>query len=252
VQLDDYQRLRKLIGHKIFVKPKFMQLDCGVLSICFDDFPRSAWKVAGPLLAEHNARATYFASGAYCGQTYMGIEQFRETDLFEIREAGHEIGCHTYDHSSAIKVSLGEFKKSIQRNRRFLLERLKGEPVESFAFPYNHVSLRSKIAVACQFRTARAVGSGVNTKWIDLSELAGVNLSLTEAGGYAAEQPGFLDIKKLIAQTAQQRKWLVVYTHDVGDRPSEHGCRVRGLENLLIHARQNGLAIKPIKEVIAG
>jgi peptidoglycan/xylan/chitin deacetylase (PgdA/CDA1 family) len=251
VQLDARQRLRNLVGHKLFVKPKFLQHDCGVLSICFDDFPRSAWKVAGPLLAEHDASATYFVSGAYCGQTYMGIEQFKETDLFEIQQAGHEIGCHTFDHYSALKVPIVEFERSIQKNRQFLQERLKGEPVESFAFPYNHVSLRSKIAVARHFRAARAVGVGVNPSWIDLSEIAGVNLSLTEVGGYAADRSGLLDINKLIAQAAQQRKWLVVYTHDVSDRPSEHGCTVRGLESLLIQARQNGLAIKSIKEVIA-
>ncbi len=252
MQLDAYEKLNKFVGHKFFIKPKFMKLECGVLSICFDDFPRSAWKIAGPLLAQYDARATYFVSGALCGRNHMGIELFTEKDLLEAQESGHEIGCHTYDHYSALKVAVGDFERSIQRNRRFLHERLNGEPIESFAFPYNHVSLLSKIAVARQFRTARGVGSGVNSNWIDLSEVAGVNLSLTEAGGYSADQPGFLDMDRLIAQTAQQRKWLVVYTHDVSETPSEHGCRLRGLESLLIQAKQNGLVVKPIRDVIPG
>lgn len=228
-----------------------MCLDRGVLSICFDDFPRTAWTVGGSVLAQYEARATYFASGAFCNQTYLGMEQFTDRDLMEVREAGHEVGCHTYDHFSALEVTTREFKNSIEKNKRFLSERLGCELIESFAFPYNHVSLQSKIAVASQFRTARGVGTSLNFNWIDLSEVAGINLSLTEAGGYSAGQPGFQDIAKLIAQAAQHQKWLVVYTHDVSDNPTEHGCLTRGLENLLIRAKQAGLAIRPVKEVIA-
>nr|WP_246389280.1 polysaccharide deacetylase family protein [Microvirga mediterraneensis] len=244
--------MNRKIGHKFFIKPRFLRLDCGVLSICFDDFPRTAWTIGGAILAQYGVHATYFASGAFCDKTYMGMEQFTETDLLEAQEAGHEIGCHTYDHYSALEVSTGEFERSIEKNREFLCERLNGEAPDSFAFPYNHVSLQSKLAVARQFKTARGVGTGVNLNWIDLSEVAGVNLSLTQAAGYSPNKPGFLDINELIEQAALQRKWLVVYTHDLADTPSMHGCRTHGLEELLIKAKQAGLAVKTLREVTAG
>ncbi len=31
----------------------------GVFSLSFDDFPASAWTEAGPILADHGAKATY-------------------------------------------------------------------------------------------------------------------------------------------------------------------------------------------------
>ncbi|MGO4572275.1 polysaccharide deacetylase family protein [Microvirga sp. 2TAF3] len=251
MQLTVFDRIEKKIAQSIMLKPKYLRLKRGVLSICFDDFPHSAWAVAGPVLAHYGVHATYFASGGLCNQINNGIQQFTDSDLQEISLSGHELGCHTFDHVSALKVPLEIFKRSIQRNRKFFIERLESAKIESFAFPYNHVTIGSKLLVARRFKLGRGAGNKLNDRWFDLSEMSAINLSLTSSTIPTMGKVPLFDLPYLIDQAAMHRKWLVVYTHDVGDNPSEHGSRTRDFEKLIIQAKSAGLDIKPVREVLS-
>lgn len=250
MRLNVFDRINNRMAQSIMLKPKRLHLLQGTLSICFDDFPQNAWTVAGPILADHNVRATYFVSGGLCNQINGGLRQFTDNDLQEVWASAHEIGCHTYDHVSALKTPLRIFSNSISRNATFLAERLGIKRIESFAFPYNHVTLRSKFLIARQFKFARGVGNKLNDKWLDLSEMLSINLSLSSIGGGSHNSVRPIDLCKLIEQAAQGKKWLIVYTHDVSDKPSEHGTKTHDFETMILHAKQVGLDIKPIRDVI--
>ena len=75
------QRLSEVFGPARIVSPARLSLFRGVLTITFDDFPRSSWQMAGPVLAEHGAKATYFVSGQRVGGTFAGSQAMHAARL---------------------------------------------------------------------------------------------------------------------------------------------------------------------------
>src|SRR4051812_50123421 len=51
-----------------------------VASITFDDFPKNAWEVGGPVLARHGVRGTYYTAGGFFGRAGGGTGFFFEAD----------------------------------------------------------------------------------------------------------------------------------------------------------------------------
>ena len=62
-------QLVSLIGRHMRVRPARLAGRRPVASISFDDFPKSAWTLGGPVLARHGVRGTYYTGGSFCGQT---------------------------------------------------------------------------------------------------------------------------------------------------------------------------------------
>ncbi|MBM6584148.1 polysaccharide deacetylase family protein [Microvirga sp. BT689] len=249
MHLTTIERFRKRTAHMIAVKPQIVRLERGVLTICFDDFPKNAWSIGGAVLSDHGVRASYFVSGSLCNTRADGIEYFDERDLQDVWSAKNEVGCHTFDHVSALKVSAQGYQNSILKNAKYLKNVLGCENIRSFAYPYNHTSVFAKIFTRRQFQLARGVGTRANGKFTDLSELSAINLSRSSIAAFPMKGRCFHDIGYLVDRAATQKEWLIVYTHDVSDKPSEHGCRSAGLNELIIRAKSAGLDIKPMKDV---
>jgi polysaccharide deacetylase family protein (PEP-CTERM system associated) len=96
------------------------------------DWDRLESRVAGQaaqllaLLAEHDARATFFV---------VGWVAVRHPHLIRmIARAGHEIASHGWDHAPVTDQSPAEFRSSIRHTKR-VLESLTGTPVLGFRAP---------------------------------------------------------------------------------------------------------------------
>src|SRR4249919_3663322 len=59
------------------------------------------------MLSRHNIKATYFLLG-------MVAEEFPEL-VKEIKDAGHELACHTYSHPFLSKISESAFRDEIKK-----------------------------------------------------------------------------------------------------------------------------------------
>src|SRR3712207_5311383 len=88
-----------------------------VASMTFDDFPKSAWTIGGPLLAQYGAKGTYYAAGKFCGVREDGIDQYDADDLRAVQAAGHEIGCHTYSHQYGTRIGSRALREDAARNQ---------------------------------------------------------------------------------------------------------------------------------------
>ena len=232
---------RYKLAHRATVKPSRLRPQQGTLSITFDDFPRSAWTEAGPVLAQHKVHATYFPSGSLCSTSYLSLDQFTSKDLEEITSAGHEIGSHTFDHVGVLSQSHKAFAASLSKNEDFLKSIIPDQRIESFSYPFGNVTLSAKLKVASKFKAARGLGQQANTGWIDLSQV--------EAVGLEKRQRKLHDFSALIENTALKRGWLVVYTHDVSSNPSDWGCTPEEIDRLISYARQVGLRILPFRQI---
>jgi peptidoglycan/xylan/chitin deacetylase (PgdA/CDA1 family) len=241
------ERLARQVSLRIPLARRSLELHRGVLSITFDDVPKTAWTEGGAVLAAHGVKATYFACGGLCGRTFDGQPICDVPELEAVYAAGHEIGCHTHEHLSAHRSSPADYAASCERNRRFLEDRLPGLRLRSFAYPYGHAPLRHRWRVARRFAACRGVatrrGRKLNGPMVDPSLLPAVGLT----------QDGLRhdDIAAHVAEAAARRAWLVLFTHDVRDQPSAHGCTPGELDSAIRLAREAGLDILPFGEVLS-
>jgi len=236
-------RLRAKIALKSVGGRARLPLERGALSITFDDFPKSAWTEGGAVCASHGVSATYYVCGGFEGRTIDGIRQFDAADLEALAEAGHELGCHTFDHVSALKSSPIAFQASLQRNAAYVGERVPGARLSAFAYPFGDVSLSGdRVVVRHGFSSARGIQPVLNSQTMRPRLLSAVGLEDRKRTEY--------DVPALVEAAARDRGWLVLYAHDVSDRPTPFGCTPDDLDRVLTRAAAAGLRIDTVSAVM--
>jgi peptidoglycan/xylan/chitin deacetylase (PgdA/CDA1 family) len=235
-------RLNAFATRQLPIKLQRLSTDAALASFTFDDFPKSAWTVGGPILDRFGAKATYYAVGGFCGQTVEGVEQYDETDLSAVHAAGHEVGCHTFSHQHGPGVSSHDLRQDIARNAAFFTERL-GVAPSSFAYPYGEVTPRTKALFAKAFPSSRGIRPGVNGAVSDMAQLRAVPL---ESRSWKAA-----DVERWVESARQSRGWLIFFSHDVSETPSPYGCTPAMLEHALACVRDAGVAVLPMDRALA-
>jgi len=210
----------------------------GLFSLSFDDFPASAWTEAGPVLAEHGIKATYYVCGGLAGGVNMDRDQFEVEHLQALHAAGHEVGCHTFGHTSALRMDAEALRLSLDANAAWVAERLNGHRMTTFAWPFGDATLGAKRAVRERFALGRGVRDGVNAGREDRALIKSIGLESRRLADY--------DLEGLMAEAADSRGWLTAYGHDVSDRPTDYGCTPADLDRVLRLAKAAGLQIKPL------
>jgi peptidoglycan/xylan/chitin deacetylase (PgdA/CDA1 family) len=216
----------------------------GVFSLSFDDIPASAWTEAGPILAQHGVKATYYICGRLAGGMNMDRPQFEVGHLQALHAAGHEVGCHTFGHTSVLRMDAEALRLSLDANAAWVAERLDGYRMTTFAYPFGDATLSAKRVVRDRFDLGRGVRDGVNTGREDRGLIKSIGLESRRLPGY--------DLEALMAETAASKGWLTAYAHDVSDRPTDYGCKPDDLDRILGMARAAGLEIQPIGEAWQG
>jgi hypothetical protein len=78
-----------------------------------------------------------------------------------------------------------------------------------------------------------------------------VDTSLLTAVGLTRDGLQHDDIGAYVTEAAARRAWLVLFTHDVQDQPSAHGCTPGELDRAIRLARGAGLDILPFGAVLS-
>jgi peptidoglycan/xylan/chitin deacetylase (PgdA/CDA1 family) len=237
------QRLNNIVTRHLPVKLIRSRLDRPVASITFDDFPKSAWTRGRSILERHDARATYYTAGRFCGQFEDGLKYYDADDLGEIQSAGHEIGCHTFSHQYGTGIASAELESDTTRNQAFVTEVLGDYRLSSFAYPYGGVSPRIKRLFGSRFPSSRGIRWGVNAGVIDLAQLKAIGLA------HHGWRPAA--IERAVEKAAACNGWIIFYTHDVSETPSRFGATPEMLDHALSCVRARGIDILPVKHALA-
>jgi peptidoglycan/xylan/chitin deacetylase (PgdA/CDA1 family) len=227
--------------------------NCGPLvSFTFDDFPRTALTVGGPILERYGARGTYYTAMGLMNMGSMNPSSepgdlFRSEDLDALLERGHELASHTFSHLSSRSVSTEAFCRDVKQGMQ-ALQAATGVEAPNFAYPFGDATLASKRAQELQpgksgITSARGIVPGLNGPEIDLSLLRANRLYGAIDGAAAAE--------KLIAENTNRKTWLIFYTHDVHPNPSPYGCTPELLEAVVSSAARSGSRILMVREALA-
>lgn len=116
-----------------------------VVGITFDDGYRNVYRNALPVLRENGFSATnYFVAQQLDGGNVWDYEKgiahsdlMSEEEMRDWARQGMEAGSHTLSHPRLPDLSESEARAEIKGSRE-QLERLLGEPVTAFCYPYGH------------------------------------------------------------------------------------------------------------------
>ncbi len=224
------------------VKPMLLRNVRSAVSFTFDDFPASAGKVGVQILHRYDVRATYYVSGGLEGENKGDNKLYTADELRMVMAYGHEIGCHTYDHTAAQDMTISELSGQLDRNATTLRERYGVNEIHSFAFPYGIVTLPSKLLVARRFVTGRCSRAGIHVGWADLAQL--------RANPIGPSDESFRACCALLERARRGRSWLIFYTHDISNSPSPFGCTRAQLKALVAHAVDSGCTVLPMRNAV--
>jgi peptidoglycan/xylan/chitin deacetylase (PgdA/CDA1 family) len=213
-----------------------------IVSFCFDDFPRTAYTAGGTILRGFGVRGTYYVALGLINTTNALGEQFTQDDIYSLLSDGHELGCHTFTHSSLRKVSRSSFQQDVIKGREAIQDMVGGD-AGNFAYPYGHVGLRSKGAIGAQMSSCRSIYGGINQGAADLNFL--------RANSLYGDLDGLAAIEALIDENIRTRGWLIFYTHDVRENPSPFGCTPALLDRTISLAIKKGNRVLTVKSALA-
>lgn len=223
-------------------RPARLIFDEPMLSICFDDFPATAASNGARILEAHGARGSFYAAAGLAGTDGPCGRNFSAGDLARLEAAGHEIGCHTYDHADCARRDVLATLHDLARNRDVLAAMGATRDLRSLAYPYGETTNALKQGLPPRFSSARGVLPGLNVGAVDLAQLRAYPL-FGESGVKRA--------RAALKRAARRKAWLIVFTHDVSDAPSPFGASTTDLDAFLAAADQLGVVTAPVSAVLA-
>lgn len=238
-------RLRNRVALMDKTRSVKWDLNAPLASFTFDDFPANALEVGGRILKEQaNARASYYVSGEFIGKTIDGIKFYDEGHLKEADAAGHEIGCHAFQHEKLGEKGARFARQTCEKNAAFVRD-IVGPHVKmtSFAYPYGDTSLTVKAELSKKYTYCRGVRQELNTDKVDRGQISIISLEIRHA-----EQ---VDLKRVVADAVANKSWIVFLTHDVCENPSPYGSTPAMIENAVKAVNEAGIQILPLKEAAA-
>ncbi|MFO0388906.1 MAG: polysaccharide deacetylase family protein [Alphaproteobacteria bacterium] len=204
------------------------------LSICFDDFPQSAAEHGAAILEDAGLRGTF-----YTCFDLLGTDNYAKTeDVLRLHKRGHEIACHTYDHINPSFNDLATVKASCAKNVAAAHE-LKIQ-LDNFCYPQSGITPEAKRMASHMYGSSRSGFWGINTETFDAHCLKSLPLY----------QGHIQQINTYIDRLTKEKGWLVLYTHDVSEHPTEHGISPDALSHVITTCMQQNIVIKPIHEVM--
>jgi peptidoglycan/xylan/chitin deacetylase (PgdA/CDA1 family) len=217
-----------------------------VVSFTFDDCPATAVTTGAHLLEQRGVRGSFYLCGGLSEQVWENDLQFSPAQARGLAERGHEIGCHTFNHVSCHQASAADLRREIAANSAYFHTLLGRDALTTFAYPYGHVGLTAKRLLQRQFAACRGVSTGINSTVADLGLLKAVPLPHDTVDGPAAAAR----MAPWLARTRDSNGWLVLFTHDVTDRPTRFGCTPETLAATIDAVIEAGFDVLPLQDAL--
>jgi peptidoglycan/xylan/chitin deacetylase (PgdA/CDA1 family) len=231
-------RYQRATAHYFFQRPFTINSGIPIISFTFDDFPRSALLTGGPILKSFGLAGTYYASLGLIGKQTATGNMFLAEDLNPLVEQGHELGCHTFNHSHAWDTSPSAFENAIIQNRQALKELTPGISFETLSYPISVPRARTKRLVSKYFACCRCGGQTFNVGTVDLNYLSAFFLEQSRNNPKA--------IKRLIDDNSGVGGWLIFATHDICKDPTRFGCTPDFFNDIVHYSVNSGARILPV------
>jgi peptidoglycan/xylan/chitin deacetylase (PgdA/CDA1 family) len=218
--------IKLLVLENIYTQKVNINLNKAIISFTFDDVPISAATNGAAVLEKQGLTGTYYVA--------LGMEKIDESsddsarkllnanDIKQLQDIGHDIGCHTYSHLNQRHHAVKKVLEDCNKNTAYLQDILNTKAVYNFAYPFGMVSPLGKRALGKKYKTLRTTDRGINSGLTDMSHLRAVRLYSKTFDKVALTQ--------IINLAIREKAWLIFYTHDVCEQPSEWGVTTDDFE----------------------
>ena len=203
-----------------------------IVSFSFDDIPVSAASNGAAILERYDLRGTFYVAGGLAGRQYDGQTMLDHAGYSRLAEAGHELAHHTFSHRPP--ATLGLFYGDDLKRNDIFLDGVDPRVRRNFAFPYGLTSPNGQREVDRRYRSARGVMPGINRGPTDLGYLHSVEIRPDDDTN---------ELQSWIDGALTPPGWVIYFTHDVQDEPTQWGCRPAVLEQLVTHAIATGCEV---------
>ncbi len=219
--------------------------------LTFDDFGVQDWYALADSLRDIDYRATYYVT------KYHEFDVTKKALLKSLYERGHEVGHHSYDHTSLDAYAGKSFNLYLEE-QIFPLQRLleaDGYHVTSFAYPYGIASVESDSLLLQHFKTVRHLAYATKTPLYEhnvslVPANQAISARLYAVGIDKHYQTPFPDIYRAIDSCVENQKSLLLLSHYVGtDESHEWMTNQAALIKVLRYAHQKGMKFGTISEL---
>lgn len=223
-----------------------VELERPIISITFDDVPRSAMTNGVPLLDNFDVKATFYvASGLSKTGSIDRVENnydqgcfLTPEDILSLHDSGHHIACHTYSHYMLSKGTAKELSQDARKNVRELCKTLNTSSIDHFSYPFGQVNFEAKKLLSKYYKTMRSSRPGINNKTTDLN--------LLRANGFYDSTFDEVSVRRLIEKAERSGGWLIFYTHRVTHDPDAYSCTPAQFEWLIMQCKSSKAQILPV------
>jgi len=211
-----FKKIERRLSRLYYAKAHRLLSKTAIVSFTFDDVPKSSIDEGARILQKYNAAGTFYLSASLAGKNIQDVPQNNFDDIHRLLEGGHEIGCHTFGHVAVQDLNPPEIVHELDRNLAALTPYIGDHSLTSFSYPFGSVSIAAKKLVARRFSTGRGIHGGLNKGIVDLSQL--------KANAIYSDYITEGDINNLIQSSVNNKSWLIFYTHDISETPTQYGC----------------------------
>lgn len=225
-------------------KPHRMRNTTPLVSFTFDDVPESAYANGATILQALGVRGTFYIASGQCGwdNKVMGWRVIDREQVKALHENGHEIGCHTFSHPRVDQIDRRALEEECNRNRDTLREVCAGIELTNFCYPFGRLSLSPKRYLEQRFDSCSGTHKGINAGIVDLGLLKVIQLYDMTLASHQVE--------RIVRETCERNGWLIFYTHDVMESPSDIGCSPQLLRATAQAAMAAGMQCLPVREAL--
>lgn len=214
-------KTKLLVLENTYTKTLDINLDQAIFSFTFDDVPVSAATNGARILEAANSTGTYYVAlgmeNVAKDKTSEQRQFLNNAEIIDLHARGHNIGCHTYSHLNLRHTKVNDYSLDCEKNTSQLKQILGVNSIDHFSYPFGMIKPAGKKGMRHVYQTLRTTDHGINVGKTDLSHLRAVSL-----------YSGRLDkqaIKAVIADAVANKAWLIFYTHDVRENPSQWGIK---------------------------
>ena len=211
-----------------------------IVSFTFDDCPKSVVEKAFPILDQHNWKSTLYMAMGLCNTTnHLGLHMSEE-DVSNAYKAGHEIGNHTFSHMDARRVTQDAFLADVLKNEA-ALRQINIPQASTFAYPYGEITHQTKKLLSNIFDLSRGIHTPKSTQHFDLNQIASQRL-------YSGDD--FKACSNALKALQDKPGWLIIFTHDVREAPSDYGCTPQEFNFIVNLVKTIGADVMTVAEAL--
>jgi len=227
-----FSNIGRILQKRVRVDSRF-----AMVSFTFDDAPISSFVNGGRILEQYGYRGTYYVcAGLFRIRSEVGRIAGLET-LIDFKRRGHEIANHTYSHIDCKNSCPLNVIRSVRKNRR----KLEGIVSRNFSYPYGSTNLAARFSARLYSSSARGISFGINKENIEMMNLKSNRIY---------DRLGIESGLKLVDECSNEGGWLIFYTHDVCNDPSDYGCTPEQFRKVVQSVNKKGLMVWPVQNAV--